>query len=121
MGWFTPQGVSYEEYQLVLDELAEAKSEYEIRLDALDAELAHYEQVIAERQPTEWLEAVMTKRIIVHVASDNLTFEGSLVAKMDDGILLRAARLLSDEGKPTALAGETWIAKEKITFAQHDG
>lgn len=68
---------------------------------------------------TGWLDSVLTRRIIVHM-TNNQSVEGSLVEVMSDGIVLRAAKLLNDEGSPTPMAGETWVARDKVAFAQLD-
>lgn len=70
--------------------------------------------------PTEWLEAVMTKRIVVHLMN-SVTIEGSLMAQYEDGILLRAAKLLGDGTQNgTAMAGETFIPRGQVMFVQLD-
>jgi len=71
-------------------------------------------------EPHEWLESVMTKRLIVHLKND-LTIDGSLVARMDDGVVLRAARLLGQGTQPTPLAGEVFVPREQLLFVQLDG
>lgn len=72
---------------------------------------------LAEAEPTDWLEAVMTKRILVHT-KDGISIEGSLVAQMDDGIVLRAAKLIDAPDRTTALLGEVWIPSSNLAFAQ---
>lgn len=65
-----------------------------------------------------WLETVVRKRIVVHLKNDQ-SIDGSLVATMDDGVILRAARLLND-GPATTMAGEVFIPRENVAFAQLD-
>lgn len=71
-------------------------------------------------EPREWLEAVLTKRIIVHLTNE-VTIDGSLVAQYDDGIVLRAAKLMDGSPQGTAMAGEVFVPREKVAFAQLDG
>jgi hypothetical protein len=64
-----------------------------------------------------WLKSVMTKRILVHLTSGQ-SIDGSLTAIMADGIVLRAAKLLADSDRAVPMAGETFIPREKVAFAQ---
>ena len=50
-----------------------------------------------------WVQNVLRKRIVVHTKSGQ-SIEGSLSDTMDDGLVLRAATLLNDEGPPTTMA-----------------
>ena len=87
---------------------------------ALDEIEALHQQLEETAEPTEWLQAVMTKRIIVHLRNDQ-SIDGSLVSRMDDGIVLRAAKLLDGSAGGTAMAGEVFIPREQVAFAQLDG
>ncbi len=71
------------------------------------------------RSRQDWLSTVMTKRILVHTKGD-MSIEGSLVAQMSDGIILRAAQLLNSGANPTSMAGEVFVPRENIAFAQLD-
>lgn len=66
-----------------------------------------------------WIESVMTRRITIHT-KDGQSIDGSLVAEMSDGVILRAPTLLpSEEGnKPILMAGEVWVPRENVAFAQ---
>lgn len=88
-------------------------AEHEQAMDDLRAELDEV------REPNEWIESVLRKRIIVHLKNDQ-SVDGSLVATMDDGIILRAAQLLNSGSAPTAMAGEVFIPRENVAFAQLD-
>lgn len=66
-----------------------------------------------------WLKRVLRKRIIVHTRDDH-SIEGVLWEQTRDGIILRAASLLGDGQQKTSMAGETWIPRENIAFAQLD-
>jgi hypothetical protein len=68
-------------------------------------------------QELSWLESVMTKRLVVHLVSGQ-SMEGSLSAITADGIILRAAKLLLPEQKSTGMAGEVYIPREQVAFAQ---
>lgn len=70
-------------------------------------------------EPVKWLESVLRKRIIVHTR-DNQSVDGSLVSTMDDGFVLRAARLLNQGAPATTMAGEVFIPRENVAFAQLD-
>ena len=96
---------------------------YQAALDhaeELEAEVATLKAQLAPSEPTEWLEKVMTRRLLVHL-KDGATIDGSLVARMDDGVVLRAARLLTDGAAPTSMAGEVFVPRENVAFAQLDG
>lgn len=99
-------------------------AEHEALMDDEHSVIDDLREEIAElrnaAEPTEWLEKVMTKRILIHLKNDT-TIDGSLVARMDDGIVLRAAQLLSAGAPPTAMAGEVFIPRENVAFAQLDG
>ncbi len=66
-----------------------------------------------------WFKRVLKKRIVVHTRSDQ-SVEGVLMEQTRDGIILRASKLLGSEGKQTPMAGETFIPRENIAFAQLD-
>ena len=70
-------------------------------------------------EPEAWLDQVMTKRIIVHLKNDT-SIDGSLMQTTSDGIILRAAQLLNIGSAPTSMAGEVFIPRENIAFAQLD-
>lgn len=70
-------------------------------------------------RPREWLASVLKKRIIVHL-KNGATIEGTLMEVMSDGAILRAAKLLDDAGKATPMAGETFVPRENVAFAQLD-
>lgn len=67
-----------------------------------------------------WFRRVLKKRIIVHLATDQ-SIEGVLMEQTRDGIILRAAKLLQSAGTAdTPMAGETFVPREQIAFAQLD-
>lgn len=66
-----------------------------------------------------WLEGVILKRIMVHLKDDN-SIEGSLVAVMADGLILRAAELRNLNNPPVKMAGEVFVPRENLAFAQLD-
>lgn len=68
---------------------------------------------------SQWLQAVMAKRITVHLKSDS-SIEGSLMLETADGIVLRAAQLLTANNEPAPIAGEVFIPRENVAFAQLD-
>lgn len=65
-----------------------------------------------------WLTRKTLSRIVLHTVADQ-TFEGVLYSQDRDGVTLRAAFLV-EEGRKTPLAGETWLPRESVLFAQHD-
>lgn len=69
-------------------------------------------------KPT-WLDRVMRKRIIVHTRQDQ-SIEGTLMEQTEDGLILRAAKLLLPDGKATSMAGECFVPRENVAFAQLD-
>lgn len=66
-----------------------------------------------------WLESVLKKRIIVHTRQDQ-SIEGTLMEQTADGIIMRASSLLGSDGKRTPMAGEVFIPRENVAFAQLD-
>jgi hypothetical protein len=66
-----------------------------------------------------WLTRVLKKRVIVHLTS-GLSMDGVLWEQTPDGVILRAAKLLGDDGKQTSMAGEVWVPRENVAFAQLD-
>lgn len=84
---------------------------------------AHAEQAIAEAvdrlkaAPQAWFDSIVRKRVIVH-HKGSPSIDGLLVAVMADGVLLRGAKLLEDDGKQIALAGEVFVPRENIGFVQ---
>lgn len=79
-------------------------------------------QLVGEAaEPGTWLERAMKRSILVHTLAD-MSIRGVLMEKAEDGLILRAARLLSDdaEGSGTALAGETFIPHAQVHFCQLD-
>lgn len=61
----------------------------------------------------------MAKRITVHLKSDD-SIEGSLMLETADGIILRSAKLLTAGNEPASMAGEVFIPRENVAFAQLD-
>lgn len=74
---------------------------------------------------TGWLETVTKRRVVVHTR-DGQSVEGSLSDVMADGVVLKAALLLTPGGPDgsrtdkTAMAGEVWIPQANVAFAQLD-
>lgn len=66
-----------------------------------------------------WLKTVTRSRIIVHTKS-GLTFRGLLEVEARDGLVLRAAELISGPKQSDELPSETWIPREEVAFAQRD-
>lgn len=77
--------------------------------------------VVWRRRPAaaSWLESTLKKRIVVHLC-DGLTIDGTLMEQAADGVILRAAKLLGDDKRETLMAGETFVPRENIAFAQLD-
>jgi hypothetical protein len=73
-----------------------------------------------EAPDPQWLSRVLKKRIVVHTRDDK-SIQGVLMEQLADGVILRAALLLRDgSAPPTPMAGETWIPRENVAFAQLD-
>lgn len=68
---------------------------------------------------TPWLKVVLKKRIVVHTTADQ-TIEGTLMESPKDGLILRAAVLRQATNAPLTMAGEVWIPREQVAFAQLD-
>lgn len=83
------------------------------------ADARFQESLGAFSPPPTWLERVMKKRIVLHTRNDQ-SVEGVLMEQTPDGVILRASRLLGEDGKATAMAGEVWIPRENVAFAQLD-
>jgi hypothetical protein len=98
-----------------------SREEHERMVDDYESSLAEMreenDELRRDAEPTDWLEKVLTRRILVHRVT-GASIEGCLVAQYDDGITLRAAKLLHDAGGETPLLGETWIPRTQVAFAQ---
>jgi small nuclear ribonucleoprotein (snRNP)-like protein len=70
-------------------------------------------------EPEAWLARVLKKKIVVHLKNDQ-SIEGVLMEQTQDGVILRAAALLGNDGKRTPMAGETFVPRENVAFAQLD-
>lgn len=66
-----------------------------------------------------WLDRVMKKKVLFHTLNDQ-SIEGVLMEQVADGVILRAAVLLGSEGKRTPMAGEVFVPRENVAFAQLD-
>lgn len=66
-----------------------------------------------------WLDRVMRKKIVLHTLNDQ-SIEGVLMEQTADGIIMRASSLLGSDGKRTPMAGEVFIPRENVAFAQLD-
>lgn len=87
-----------------------------------DARFASSLSDLAAQQPEpsgSWLARATRKRIIVHTRNDQ-SIEGVLMECLDDGLILRAARLLGADGKQTTIAGEVFVPRENVAFTQRD-
>lgn len=96
--------------------------EHNAAVNDLDSVIGNLRDEVAELRasvanPAEWLEAVTARRVVVHRAGGE-SIEGSLTANMVDGLVLRAAKLLHDNGKMTELAGEVFVPRAKVSFIQ---
>jgi hypothetical protein len=70
--------------------------------------------------PATWFESVLKKRIVVHTNHDQ-SIEGTLMEQTADGVILRAAKLLGEtEQAGTTMAGEVFVPRENVAFAQLD-
>jgi hypothetical protein len=86
---------------------------------ALDELRSNVADLQASSTSTGWLDAVLTRRIIVHQKSGQ-SVEGSLSVVMADGLVLRAPVLLNDDNSRTQMAGEVFVPRENVAFAQLD-
>lgn len=86
----------------------------------LDALHDRVEDLEAEVDGGRWLESVIARRITVHT-KDSQSIEGSLFDTTTDGLVLKAAKLLGG-GKPegTPMAGDVFIPRSNVAFAQLD-
>lgn len=65
----------------------------------------------------EWLNARVTRRVIVHTRDDR-SFEGILEAVHPDGVVLAAARFLPDDGEPIDMAGRVYVPRDRVEAVQ---
>ena len=65
-----------------------------------------------------WLKQVLLERVVIHTTS-NLSIEGLLSENAKDGVVLKTAKMLGPH--PTDLAGEVFIPREQVAFAQKPG
>lgn len=68
-------------------------------------------------EPAAWMERVLKKRILCHLDTDQ-SLQGVLIDLAEDGLILRAAKLLGDTETP--LAGETFVPMGRVVFCQLD-
>lgn len=68
---------------------------------------------------TPWLSRVLKRKIIVHTR-ESQSIEGILWEQSRDGVILRAAKLLGENGTATSMAGEVFVPRENVAFAQRD-
>lgn len=66
-----------------------------------------------------WFSKVLKKKVIVHT-KDSQSIEGVLMDQSADGLILRASSLLGEGGRKTSMAGETFVPRENVAFAQLD-
>lgn len=64
-----------------------------------------------------WLKRTLTRKVILHLKNDT-SIEGVLVAGYRDGVALRHARVLNSKAPATEMAGEVFVPREQIAFAQ---
>jgi hypothetical protein len=67
--------------------------------------------------PPTWWEQVTGRQVLVH-KKDDMTVRGIVSEVLADGVVLRFATALPDEGPEVKLAGDTWIPLENVNFAQ---
>lgn len=63
------------------------------------------------------MRGLVMETVIVHTSSD-LSYEGLLVLEHEKGLILRNPMLLDDQRSPTPMAGELWLAREKVEAVQ---
>lgn len=68
---------------------------------------------------SSWLDRVMKKRVVIHTKDDQ-SIEGTLMEQVEDGVILRAAKLLNPAGASTPMAGEVFVPRDNVAFAQLD-
>jgi hypothetical protein len=72
------------------------------------------------QQIPAWLTARVKQSITVHKL-DGMTLSGVLEHADVDGVTLRAVVLREANNVSTPLAGEVWIPREQVSFAQLSG
>ena len=79
------------------------------------------EHMHAAAPPVAWFQRMLRRKVIVHLTTDQ-SIEGVLMEQTDDGLILRAAKLLGEGSRSadTTIAGEVHIPRERIAFAQFD-
>lgn len=66
---------------------------------------------------SSWMRGLVMETVIVHTTT-GLSYEGLLALEHEKGLILRNPLLLDDQRSPTPMAGELWLAKEKIEGVQ---
>lgn len=94
-------------------EMTDLRSVVDDLHDQLDAVLR------VQAEPNNWLDRMLRRRVTVHT-KDGMSFDGSLWEMTDDGLILRAAKLLNENGAPTVMPGEVFIPRANVAFAQLD-
>ena len=73
----------------------------------------------ASAEPARWLDRVSARKVLVHLKTDQ-TIDGLLVWNLADGVVLRAASMVSAGGGSTPMAGEVFIPHENVLLVQHE-
>ena len=69
--------------------------------------------------PPSWWKKHVGAQVIVHQkAKDAASVRGIVVGALDEGFVLAHAVLLPDEGPEVPMAGEQWLPREGVAFAQ---
>lgn len=64
-----------------------------------------------------WLERTVSRQLTVHHAGGH-TITGLLSEVTADGVVLRASKLLTPDGRSVPMAGETFVPRDKVMFTQ---
>lgn len=71
----------------------------------------------AHTPEASWMRGLVMETVIVHTDA-GLSYEGLLVLEHEKGLILRNPMLLDDQRSPTPMAGELWLAREKVHGVQ---
>lgn len=65
-----------------------------------------------------WLRRRQGQRIIVHTHSEGVTYDGLLVKRYPDGLLMTSVTMLGDNGATTKPAGDLFVPKTDVRLVQ---
>lgn len=91
-------------------------------VDAMGGEMGEWARCLKEAAaeepvPANWLDRTRARRLIVHLKTGQ-TLEGTVAEVAPDGVILRAARMLTPNNKHADMAGEVFVPRDNVLCTQ---